>query len=151
MKIALVVVGVLVVVGLIAGLSMRNTYNQLYPTGHLWFGWADFIGRQNLLAGRLTATAQLTPKLLARADLHTFWRASTSDAVYNAAGAVLRAPLGSSERHVAEEIDFLLRWSPTRHWDVETGYSHLFAGSFLSSTGPSSDIDFLYGSLTFTF
>jgi hypothetical protein len=31
------------------------------------------------------------------------------------------------------------------------GYSQFFAGSFISQTGTSSDIDFVYTALTYTF
>ena len=72
-----------------------GTYDPLFPTGHLFFGWVDLIGRSNLLAGRLTFTAKPWARVSVRADFHAFWRASADDAVYNAAGGVLRAPSGS--------------------------------------------------------
>jgi len=134
-----------------AGGTSLNTYNQLFPTGHLFFGWADLIGRQNLIAARLTVTAKPTPKATLRLDLHEFWRASPDDAVYNAGGAVLRAASGSQDRQVGTELDLQAKYALDRHWDLEGGYSHVIPGAFLDATGPHLDTDFAYLQATFTF
>ncbi len=128
-----------------------GTFHQLFPTGHLWFGWADLIGRQNVMAARLTATAKPTEKLTLRFDAHQFWRASTDDAVYNAGGGVLRAPGTSDERAVATEFDLQAKLAIDRHLEVEAGASYVLAGPFLEDTGPDEDVTFLYVQVTFTF
>jgi hypothetical protein len=134
-----------------AGSGDLGTYNQLFPTGHLWFGWCDLIGRQNLAAARLTASVKPTPKWLVRADYHAFWRSEEDDAVYNAAGGVLRADSGSNERFVGTELDLMVRWTIDRHWELEAGWGHFFPGDFVEATGADDDVDFVYGSVTFTF
>ena len=78
-------------------------------------------------------------------------RQSTDDAVYNAAGGILRGDLGSDESYIGSEIDLLLNWQIDRHFSVYAGYSHFCAGSFIEDTGPSDDIDFFYLAGTFTF
>ena len=128
-----------------------QTYDQTFPTGHLWFGYADLVGRQNVTAARLTATAKPGPQWTVRADLHRFWRSSEDDAAYNAGGGVLRAPSGSGERDLATEVDVTIKFSPDRHWDLEAGWAHAFAGSFLEETGAHDDVDFLWLSAAFTF
>lgn len=128
-----------------------GTYNQLFPTGHTWFGWADLQARQNVVAARLTATVKPTPRLFVRADLHRFWRAEESDAVYAASGAVLRAPGGGAESYVATELDLQAKYTIDRHWEVEAGYAHVWSGDFIQETGPSEDTDFWYVQVTFTF
>ena len=90
-------------------------------------------------------------KLTLRGDYHLFWRASDADAVYNAAGGVLRADNGSDASYVGSEIDLLLNWQIDRHLSSYLGYSHFFAGDFIEQTGPSDDIDFFYAALTYTF
>jgi hypothetical protein len=129
----------------------QGTFHQLFPTGHLWFGWIDVVGRQNIAAGRVTLQAQPWNKVTLRGDLHAFWRAEEADALYNAAGAVQRAPGGSDELFVGTELDVVLTWAAQRHLVFEAGYGHFFAGEFLEETGPSEDIDFLYLSATLTF
>lgn len=128
-----------------------GTFQQLFPTGHLWFGWVDLIGRQNVLAGRVTATLKPLPKLTLRADYHVIARAEEADAAYNAAGGVLRAPLGSDATDVLREVDLVLTWQASRSLVVEGGGGRAFAGDFLEATGASEDVDFLYLSTTFTF
>lgn len=128
-----------------------STFHQLYPTGHLWFGWADLVGRQNVLAARFTATARPLPSLTARLDVHRIWRASADDAVYNAGGGVLRAAGGSDARGVATEVDLVLKWSVDRHLELEIGAAHVVAGEFLEETGPADDVTFVYVQAVFTF
>ncbi len=128
-----------------------GTFHQLFPTGHLWFGWADLVGRQNVLAGRLTVTAKPAKKLTLRADLHVMERLEASDDAYNAAGAVLRAAGGSAATGIATEADLVAKLAVSRHLDLEAGYAHVFAGDFIEATGAAEDVDFLYASLTFTF
>lgn len=126
-----------------------GTFNQLFPTGHLWFGWADLIGRQNLIAARFTATAKPTEKLTLRFDAHQFWRASTDDAVYNAGGGVLRA--GGDARAVATEFDLQAKLAVDRHLELEVGGAFVLAGDVIEETGPDEDVLFLYAQATFTF
>jgi len=128
-----------------------GTFHQLFPTGHLWFGWADLVGRQNVFAARLTATAKPTEKLFLRLDAHQFWRASTDDAVYNAGGGVLRAAGTSDEREVATEFDLQAKLTVDRHLEVEAGASYVLAGKFLEATGPDEDVTFFYVQVTITF
>jgi hypothetical protein len=134
-----------------------ETFNQLFPLGHAYFGYIDVIGRQNIVdlhpgvEVTLLAEKRHVKKLSLRGDYHFFWRQSDDDAVYNAAGAVFRADLGSDAGYVGSEIDLLLNWQIDRHLNAYLGYSHFFAGDFLEDTGPSDDIDFLYGAVTYTF
>ena len=143
-----------------------NTFNQLFPLAHAYFGYIDVIGRQNIIdlhpGVELTAiqNARYVKKLTFRADYHLFWRASDDDAVYNVASGggsappsagILRGDSGSDETFVGSELDFLLPWQVDRHLQIYGGYSHFFTGDFIDNTGPSKDIDFLYMAVIFTF
>jgi len=135
----------------------KQTFNQLFPLGHAYFGYIDAIGRQNTVdihpGAELTLlqNRKFAKKLSFRADYHLFWRASDEDAVYNAAGGVLRADNGSDETFIGSEADLLLNWQFDRHLSGYIGYSHFFAGDFIDQTGPSEDIDFFYAALMYTF
>jgi hypothetical protein len=131
--------------------ATNGTFNQLFPLGHAYFGYADLIGRQNVLAAMGRLEVKPTKPLLLRADYHQIWRANTGDAVYNAAGGVLRAPGGSGARHVMGELDVYLQYAVDRHWRVLGGWSHVFPGRFLSDTGPSLALDFFYAEAQWTF
>jgi hypothetical protein len=134
-----------------------GTFNQLYPTGHPFFGYADAIGRQNIIDLHpgvelsLLKDAKYAKKVTLRAEHHLFWRRSDADAVYNAAGGVLRPDNGSGATTIGAETDLLLNWQIQRHWSAYLGYCHFFPGEFIRETGPAGDIDFLYAALQFTF
>jgi hypothetical protein len=128
-----------------------GTHHQMFPTGHAFLGWADLVGRQNVVAARLTVTAKPSPRLLLRADLHRFRRASADDAAYVAAGSVLRPAGASRALDVATELDLQARLSVGRHLEVEAGWAHVWAGDFVEETGPSDDVGFAYLQWTFTF
>jgi hypothetical protein len=134
-----------------------ETFNQLFPLGHAYFGYIDLIGRQNIIdlhpGVELTLATERrhVKRLSLRADYHLFWRYSDEDAVYNVAGAIQRADLGSDETFVGSELDLLLNWQVNRNLAAYVGYSHFFAGDFIEETGPDEDIDFVYAALMYTF
>jgi hypothetical protein len=135
----------------------KGTFNQLFPLGHAYFGYIDAIGRQNIIdvhpGIELTVLENTSwaKKVTLRGDYHLFWRQDKADAVYNAAGGVLRGAAGSGETFIGSEFDLLLNWQIDRHISAYLGYSHFFAGDFLQETGPSDDIDFFYAAVMFTF
>ncbi len=135
-----------------------ETFNQLFPLGHAYFGYIDVIGRQNIID--LHPGVELTlakekrnvKKLALRADYHLFWRYSDEDAIYGVGGAIQRADGGSDAAFVGSELDLLLNWQIDRHTAAYFGYSHFFAGDFIDESGPADDdIDFFYAAITYTF
>jgi hypothetical protein len=134
-----------------------ETFNQLFPLGHAYFGYIDVIGRQNIIdlhpGVELTflQNKSIAKKLTLRTDYHLFWRHSDDDAVYGVQGQIQRADTGSEKHFVGSEIDLLLNWQIDRHLAVYFGYSHFFPGSFIDETGPSENIDFAYAAVTYTF
>jgi len=135
----------------------RGTFNQLFPLGHLYFGYIDVVGRQNIVDVHpgvdltLLSNAKYAKKLALRGEFHAFWRQNNSDALYNASGAVQRSAGASDAAFVGNEVDLLLTWQIDRHLSAYVGYSHFFAGDFLQETGPSEDIDFVYVAVSYTF
>lgn len=129
-----------------------ETFNQLFPLGHKYLGYIDTVGRQNIIDARLQTSIVPFGTMRAALDLHNFWRASDDDALYNAAGGVVRAGTASDEGFVGSELDFTLRQPFGRHLDVLLGYSHFFAGDFIQDAGTDDeDIDFVYLQGQFTF
>jgi hypothetical protein len=134
-----------------------ETFNQLFPSAHPFFGYIDAIGRQNIidLHGGAEATllknVQWAQKVSVRGEYHQFWRESDNDAVYQANGAVLRPGGATGSRNIGSEADILLRWQIDRHLSTYFGYSHFFHGTFIQDTGAHKDIDFAYAAVTFTF
>jgi len=128
-----------------------QTFNQLFPLGHAYFGYIDFVGRQNVIDINPGVTLKPFKGAVLRLDGHVLWRADTSDALYNAGGGVVRAAGGSSSSETGFELDITLKYALSRHATALVGYSRFFAGDFIEDTGASSDIGFLYAQLQFTF
>jgi hypothetical protein len=126
-------------------------FNQLFPTGHLHFGYIDVIGRQNIIDLHPGIVLKLAKSVTLRAEDHFFWRQNVNDAVYNAAGGVLRADSGSNASSIGNEVDFTLAWQIDRHLSALAGYSHFFTGDFIAQTGANRDIDFFYLGLSYVF
>lgn len=128
-----------------------ETFDQLYPLGHAYLGYADVIGRQNVEAVALGLTCNPREELTLRLAGHSFWLAELTDAIYTAGGAVLRPPGSFESSHIAHEIDLSAVRSFGRHVLVSAGYSHVFAGQAIEDSGAAEDIDFAYLRLIFTF
>lgn len=112
-----------------------TTFNQLFPFGHYYLGWADLVGRQNIQD--LNAHLYLYPTnwITVWLQYHHFWLAASQDALYNAAGlAIRRDPSGNAGTDVGNEIDMVLNFHVTKHSDFMFGYSKLYGGGFLEGT-----------------
>ena len=128
-----------------------GTFNQLFPLGHAFFGITDVIGRQNIIDLSAGASWNPIPALLLNAAWHHFRADETADAIYNPGGGVVRPGGSYTAASIGEELDFTGRWSVSRHWALEAGYGHFFAGKAITQSGPARDIDFIYVSTTATF
>ena len=128
-----------------------GTFNQLYPTGHSFLGYIDYIGRQNIISPNAGLSLSPIHSLVLSLQQYFFWRASDRDALYNKSGAVLRPGDTTSARYVGAETDLYITYNIGRHILVYGGYSHFFAGEFLEKTGPAKDSDFLYAAFQYTF
>ncbi len=129
----------------------KQTFNQLFPLGHKYFGFIDVIGRQNIVDLHPEVTFAFTKNITGRVENHWFWREDSHDSVYDPAGNVVRAASTNKPKFIGDEIDFLANWQIDRHWSTYAGYSHFFAGSFLQGTGANKDIDFAYLAVSCTF
>jgi hypothetical protein len=128
-----------------------GTYNQLYPTGHAFLGYIDYIGRQNIVSPSAGLALSPIRGLSLSLQQYFFWRASDRDALYNKSGDVLRAGNTTTATYIGAETDLLATYSINRHILVYGGYSHFFTGIFIKETGSASDSDFFYAAIQYTF
>jgi hypothetical protein len=128
-----------------------QTFNQLYPLGHAYLGFADLVGRQNILAPSVGLALRPRAGTMVATRAFWFWRQSDQDAVYNVGGGVLRAGDLGTSKAIASEIDVWLIHKLGRHTTLAGGYSHVFAGDFIRESGSAEDIDFFYVQLRYTF
>ena len=127
----------------------RGTFNQLFPFGHYYFGFADIVGRQNI--NDISAKVIFWPDnwLFTTVQFHAFFLDSARDSLYNAGGNAIRTSAkGTAGTTVGQEIDFVENFHLTNHSDILFSYSYLFAGSFLKRTATNDvgrqDVQALY-------
>ncbi len=128
-----------------------GTFNQLYPTGHSFLGYIDYIGRQNIISPNAGLTVNPIRGLSISLQQYFFWRESDQDALYNKSGGVIRPGNTTTARYVGAETDLYVTYNFDRHILCYAGYSHFFPGDFIKKTGPSKDSDFFYTAVQYTF
>jgi hypothetical protein len=125
-----------------------HTFNQLYPFGHYYMGWADLVGRQNIHDANAQLYFYPTHWTTVWLQYHHFWLAEARDALYNPAGqAYRRDPTGQAGTDVGNEVDIILNFHLTTTSDILLAYCKLWGGEFLDNTaGPNraADADVMY-------
>lgn len=105
-----------------------NTVNTLYPLGHAYWGLIDNFNGANLLDYSVQASVQPAEKLKLAAQYHWFEKASTSDYIYNIAGA----PLGGTTTaagHIGNELDLTATYQVNANLQVQLGYFWFWYGA----------------------
>ena len=132
-----------------------ETFQNLFPTNHKFYGQMDVFSWQNMQDLEVSVKAQPLKSVTLKAEYHAFWLASTDAVWYRANGVTAVRPLNAAARNASNyagsEVDFTVQWNVTKNVALEAGYSHFFAGDYLSDTGPSDDADFGYVQATLTF
>lgn len=113
-----------------------NTFNQLFPFGHYYFGWLDLVGRQNIRDWNMHLYLYPAKWITFNLQYHFFALDKSRDALYGVAGLPSRVSLnGSAGGVVGQELDLIFNFHITKRTDFMVGYSKLNAGEFISNTG----------------
>lgn len=129
-----------------------NTFQNLFPTNHPPYGFMDTFSWQNMHNVVLRMAAQPHAKVKTNLDLHAFWLADTGDAWYRANGTTqVRGINPKASNYAGAEADFTINAKLSKHLDMLLGYSHFFAGTYLSDTGAADGADFAYLMLTLNY
>lgn len=130
----------------------NETFDNLFPTNHMHYGQMDLFSWRNMHDLGVSASAKPLENLLAVLSLHNFFLDEPdSDAWYNAGGGILRNPAAGADSYVGTEIDIKATYNVFKNLDIEGGYSHFFAGSFVDDTGDDDDADWAYVSALLKF
>ncbi len=122
-----------------------QTFQNLFPTNHLFYGSMDLFSLQNIHNIGLNVSAQPTKKLKLTADYHGFWLAETNDQWYRANGvATVRTPQPGASSAVGTELDLSFTYKFNPNFALHGGYSRFFGGDWLKSGGASSDANFFW-------
>lgn len=140
------------------GDDRHETFENLFPTNHKFYGFMDFVSWQNLHNARLNASVKPAKGLTLSADYHWFWLADTADFFYTVGGAPRnggdygRRPAHDS--YLGSELDLIATYAVKNFGQLQAGYAHFFHGHYvkqsLAATG-SKDADWFYVQATFNF
>jgi hypothetical protein len=138
-----------------------HTFQNLFPTNHYHYGTLDRFSWQNMSDVALGVKFEPVEKLTVECAAHAFWLAQTADVWRNAgqgavggAGRYGKALADGADSEVGQEVDVTVRYAPLKQLALEAGYSHFFAGSYVSDTsssGTADDADFGYIQVQYTF
>ena len=140
--------------------SNSESFQNMFPSNHDKYGLMDEFSWRNIQDLRFQVNAKPFKKLELQFNCHSFWLANTHDFWYRSNGlSVLRTrtPDGRDVRTIGaprlagQELDFIATYLLTKNIQLQTGYSHFFAGPYLRATGPASAANFGYGMINFTF
>ena len=127
------------------GTGTHGTFNQLFAFGHYYFGFLDYVGRQNIHDFSVQAYCYPLKWLTLGIQYHAFRLAVPEDALYNAFGKPVRQDrTGAAGNDVGQEIDVGFNAHLTNRQDILVTYSHFFPGGFIQATGPSNAGNALY-------
>lgn len=119
-------------------------FDNLYPTNHLHYGYADLFSWANLEHYRLGLALWPYERGMLQLDLHTFALETTSDAWLNAGGKTVRAAAPGADDDAGWELD--AKWSHTFRNGLAllAGWSYFEPGDFAEATGEDDAFQFLY-------
>jgi len=141
--------------------NVHGTFVHLYPTGHLFYGFADFASLQNLHNLRLRSALFATPRIRLALEGQFKWLDSANDNFYNVAGlprggittqaaAAQGTGYGINPKagsYVGSEVDLVATWQASKYVSIEAAYCHFFRGDYirdsLSKVG-SQDANYIY-------
>lgn len=144
----------------------HETFENLFPTNHKFYGSMDFASLQNLQNVRGIFQLKPHPRLSLAVEGHGFWLADTHDNFYNVGGA----PRGGTDATAGDtyginpgysaflgtELDVIAGYAVTRYAQLEAGYGHFFHGDYISQslsapTHGARDADYFYAQLNLSF
>jgi len=134
-----------------------QTFQNLFATTHLHYGYMDLNSLQNLHDLRLAFTAKPAANLSLALEGHVQALATSADFWYNV-GGVARNAGGYATRGqsngLGREIDLSASWNPLPSTQIEIGLSRYFRGGYitesLADNGGAKNARYAYVQLTFS-
>jgi len=124
--------------------SADNTFRTLFPTNHIYYGHADLVAWQNVLALRASLSSRPTKSITASLDVHHLRLAESAGGWLNAAGVSIRPGDSSASAELGNEIDAVVGWKPIEGLALQTGVAVFLGGDFVADTGGGGNAVFAY-------
>lgn len=132
--------------------NRKETFDQLYPTGHDKYGLTDLVGWQNMNHVRTGLDLSIAKGWSASARYSSYWLADAHDALYTGGGAVLaRSPTGTAGTYVGQEIDLVASGKIRPGLGFSAGAGRFIPRTFLRSTTPGHSYTYPYAMVTYDF
>lgn len=128
-----------------------QTFDQLYPTNHFFYGIADRFGWRNMRNVQLGVQWKPTRKWKVGADYHLFWLGTTQDSVYLASGSSLLRNPAATSRRLADELDLTANYDHNEHFSLVFGYGYVIPRAFLKQSTPASHLSSPYAQWLYRF
>jgi len=128
-----------------------NTFDQIYPSNHDKLGFADLVGRRNLVHFRTGVEEEPTKKWKLKQQFEGYWLATSKDNLYASSGAIAVAAHPGAGRHIGNELDMVAEYEVNKGLNVGFGYGRMFAGQFLNQTTPGHDYSYPYAYFEYNF
>jgi hypothetical protein len=143
--------------------AKSGTFQNLFPTNHLFYGYMDLSSLQNLHDLRLAYTLKPTTNSTIALEGHSHFLSRATDFWYNVAGVPRNftgAAAGSGggyrinpsyDKHVGNELDLVAGWTFRPYAQIEAAACRYFRGDYikqsLAAVG-SKDASYFYVQLT---
>jgi len=139
-----------------------KTFHNLFPLNHAYYGQADVLSWQNLMAADLNVTIFFLDNLMFKTKYIYAMRYNVNDNWYpasgggrsgNTVGAIGTSSGGdlSKEQHSMHEIDLTTKYVYNKHFSVLAGYSVVLRGDALTDKKVKSDYHYGFLSTQFQF
>lgn len=129
-----------------------GTFQNLFPTNHLFYGFMDTTGWINMHNPQINLSVQPTEKLKLALDYHLYWNATSNDAWYRVNGVTqVREITPDADRFRGSELDLTIAYKVNKHLSFLFGFSYYFAADYLADTGASDDAQFGYAQVQINF
>ncbi len=132
--------------------NKSGAFDPLFPTGHLYQGYADIVGWRNIHDIIATASAEPVEGTRVQLDFHSLRLAQAKDSWVDKAGtAIARDAAGGSGRDLGTELDLHVKTTFRKSLKLWLGYSRFFKGSYVANTigGRNKDWAFVQAILNF--
>ena len=128
-----------------------NTFDQLYPSNHDKFGFADVVGRRNLVQFRTGIEEEPTTKWKFKQAFEGYWLATSHDSFYASSGAIAVPAHSGASRHIGNELDLAGEYQLNTGLSFGFGYARMFAGQFLKAATRGHDYSYPYAYFEYNF
>jgi hypothetical protein len=142
----------------------HNTFFNMLPTNHLYYGFADLLAFQNLVDVFAQLMFKPHEKVSVNVMFHRFWLAHEDDMQYRGTGAFNKSAFGFPGRpsygssDYGKEIDTVVNVNVCKGFSVQGGFMHFWGGEVVDRQrargAPGigrSNVDFGYVQFTLSY